>query len=263
MAKLPAFFFYTGDWRKDTGVQSLSYHDRGVWFELLCFMHESERRGVLLLNGQAIPEESLARLLGLDKQILTTTLTTLLTSGVASRDEATGALMCRRMVRDEQIRQIRQTAGLKGGNPVLLNQKSTTVDNQTPTKTLKMKMKNESEDEDELESKNETSTNTAEQLYQAYPRKVGKGAALKAIKVALGKVDFGVLLEAVQAYAMARVGQDRQYTPHPATWFNQGRWNDDRSEWAANTNGKPEQFSGIRAWGERKMAEQRAAENKP
>jgi hypothetical protein len=125
-SKLPAMMWYPGDWRKDVGVQSLTFHDRGVWFEILNLMHGSEQRGMLILNGAAMSEEALARLLGLDKQNLTSTLTTLLTSGVASRDDETGALMCRRMVRDENLRQIRIEAGKKGGNPVLVKQKSTT-----------------------------------------------------------------------------------------------------------------------------------------
>jgi hypothetical protein len=131
--KLPAFMFYPGDWRKDVGVQSLSYADRGVWFEMMCLMHESERRGVLVLNGRPIPDEALARLLGLDIQTLTTTITTLLTSGVASREDETGAIYCRRMVRDERLRKIRAEAGRKGGNPVLLKQKGTSGVNHNPT----------------------------------------------------------------------------------------------------------------------------------
>ena len=131
--KLPAIHFYPGDWRKDPGVQSLSYHDRGVWFEILLLMYESSERGKLLLNGHAMPEEALARLLVLDKQNLTTTLTTLLTYGVASRCEKTGALMSRRMVRDEEIRKVRKEAGKLGGNPVLVKQKRTTKDKQKTT----------------------------------------------------------------------------------------------------------------------------------
>lgn len=136
MPKLPAIQFYPGDWRKDVGVQSLTFHDRGVWFEILMLMHESERRGVLTLNGSKMPESALARLLGLDKQILTTTLSELLTSGVASLDPDTGALMCRRMVRDEHIRNVRVAAGKLGGNPNLVNQKATTGDNQKPTPSV-------------------------------------------------------------------------------------------------------------------------------
>lgn len=123
--KLPALQFYPGDWRKDPGVQSLNYFDRGVWFEILCLMHESTERGKLLLNGQPMPDDALATILGLDKQILTTTLTTLLTYGVASRDEETGALINRRMVKDEDLRQKRTEAGKLGGNPGLVKQKPT------------------------------------------------------------------------------------------------------------------------------------------
>lgn len=75
----------------------------------------------------------------------------------------------------------------------------------------------------------------AETLYLAYPKHVGRGAALIAIKRALTQASYEVLLEAVNAYAAARRGQDQQYTPHASTWFYQQRWLDDRSCW---TNGK-------------------------
>jgi hypothetical protein len=137
--KLPAFQFYPADWRKDPGVQSLSFHDRGVWFEIVCLMHESEQRGKLMLGGQAMPESALARLLGLDKQNLTNTLTTLFEYGVVSRCEHTGALINRRMIRDEKIRKIRAESGKMGGNPALLNQNSNQRGNQNPKTMLKQK----------------------------------------------------------------------------------------------------------------------------
>jgi hypothetical protein len=124
--KLPAFQFYPGDWRKDPGVQSLDYQCRGVWFEILCLMHESTPRGLLMLAGKPMSDEALARLLGLDLVLVKQILTTLDNHGVSSRDPATGALMSRRMVRDDDLRKLRKLAGEKGGNPVLLNQKSTT-----------------------------------------------------------------------------------------------------------------------------------------
>ena len=132
MNKLPAFQFYPSDWRSDNGVQALSYFERGVWFEILCLMHESEQRGKLLLNGKPMSDEVLARLLGLDKQILTKALTTLLEYGVASRDDD-GSLFSRRMIRDENLRLIRTESGKKGGNPSLVNQNPT----KAPTKTEK------------------------------------------------------------------------------------------------------------------------------
>jgi hypothetical protein len=117
--KLPALQFYPGDWRKDPGVQALDYFERGVWMELIFLMHESEQRGKLLLNGKPIPEERLAILLNLDKQKISNVITTFLELGVASLCEETGALMNRRMVRDEELIGKRRDAGKKGGNPAL------------------------------------------------------------------------------------------------------------------------------------------------
>ena len=131
--RLPAFQFYPADWRKDPGVQSLDFETRGIWWEIICLLHESDERGVLLLNGHPMPESALCRLLGLDNQKLTTALTTLLTYGVAKRRESDGALYSKRMVADENLRQIRKLAGSKGGNPLLLNQKPTTLVKQNPT----------------------------------------------------------------------------------------------------------------------------------
>lgn len=131
--KLPAIQFYPGDWKKDPGVQALSFHDRGVWFEILLLMHESDQRGKLLLNGRPMPLEALSQLLGIDKQILQCTLDTLINYGVVSVCEETKALACRRMIRDEKLRQIRTEAGKKGGNPILLNQNSTTQLKLIPT----------------------------------------------------------------------------------------------------------------------------------
>lgn len=101
-----------------------------------------------MLNGKAMPDEALARLLGLDNQILTTTLTTLLTYGVASREPETGAIMSRRMVRDEEIRKIRKECGSKGGNPNLVNQTPTKISE--PTYPNSNPFRAEGEDEDRL-----------------------------------------------------------------------------------------------------------------
>jgi len=131
--KAPAFQFYPADWRKDPGVQALDFFSRGVWIEILCLMHESNERGVLLLNGAAMPEAALANILGLDKQNFDDALTKIKAYGVAKVRQSDGALYSKRMVDDERLTQIRRDAGNKGGNPVLLKQNTTTQDKQIPT----------------------------------------------------------------------------------------------------------------------------------
>ena len=101
MASLPYLAFYIGDWRKDLGIQSLSYYHRGVWFELLMLMHCSEQRGRLVLAGKPMPNASVARLLGLSERETDDALTVILASGVASR-ELDGTIYCRRMIREER-----------------------------------------------------------------------------------------------------------------------------------------------------------------
>jgi uncharacterized phage protein (TIGR02220 family) len=131
--KMPALQFYPADWRKDLAVQSLGYHDRGVWLEMLCLMHESSERGVLLLNETPMADVVAARILGLDIQTFKQTLGTLLSHGVARRRESDGAIFNKRMVSDERLCDIRRKAGKKGGNPALLKQNRTTRDKQKPT----------------------------------------------------------------------------------------------------------------------------------
>ncbi len=75
----------------------------------------------------------------------------------------------------------------------------------------------------------------AELIYQAYPRKIGKADALRAIRKALEKMPADKLLEATKAYAVAVAlwppDEQMKFTPHPATWFNRGSYEDDRTAW--------------------------------
>lgn len=75
-----------------------------------------------------------------------------------------------------------------------------------------------------------------EEIYCAFPKKVGKPDALKAIKRALLKTSFEDLLARTKAYAAARNG-DLDFCPNPATWFNQERFNDDPRTWFPKSNG--------------------------
>lgn len=76
--------------------------------------------------------------------------------------------------------------------------------------------------------KNIPDASESETIYQAYPRKAGKLAALKAIEKAIKRSGYDAVLSGVQAFA-AKVKKERteeRFIAHPATWFNQGRWMD-------------------------------------
>jgi hypothetical protein len=64
-----------------------------------------------------------------------------------------------------------------------------------------------------------------DRFWSAYPRKVGKKAALKAWEKAIRDADPETIIAAAQRYA-ANPNLEPKYTAHPTTWLNQGRWDD-------------------------------------
>ena len=80
-----------------------------------------------------------------------------------------------------------------------------------------------------------------ESIYDAYPRKVAKRNAIKSISLSLTRISkrgepnpVEWLLNRVRKYAQSRAGEDSKFTPHPATWFNQERYEDEPTEWHHN-----------------------------
>lgn len=73
-------------------------------------------------------------------------------------------------------------------------------------------------------------------IYNLYPRKVSPVAAEKAIRKALTIKTPEYLREAVVAYSKAVKAVDKKFIPYPASWFNAGCYDDDRSEWGTNSD---------------------------
>lgn len=69
-----------------------------------------------------------------------------------------------------------------------------------------------------------------DEFWAAYPRKVGKDAAAKAF--AKRRVGVGLLAQMLAAISTQKTGEQwrrdgGQFIPHPATWLNEGRWQDE------------------------------------
>lgn len=112
-------------------------------------------------------------------------------------------------------------------------------------------------------------------IYEKYPRHVGRRSALRAIEKAVKRIANGAfiadthdarrfLYKKVAEYALSPAGQrpvdpSNDYRPHPATWMNQDRYLDDRSEWQKPNggNGNGRQTIGTKA--ERTVDSARAA----
>lgn len=65
-----------------------------------------------------------------------------------------------------------------------------------------------------------------EQWWQVYPRRQGKGLALKSYAKALRSCSADMLLAAAERYR-DDPNREAQFTCMPATWLNQERWNDE------------------------------------
>ena len=124
----PGFFFYCGDWLKDT--RALDPYNRGLWIDTLCLLNE---------HGGEItwPVANLAQFLGIDIQSCHAFVTLLSRLGNANVTlDVTGdvTLVSRRMVRDEKKRESQRLRQEKARdrqgrhrNVTLLSQPSHTV----------------------------------------------------------------------------------------------------------------------------------------
>lgn len=115
----PSFQLYPGDWRRDVNVQTRSLAARGLWFEMLCLMHDGEPVGHLAIGGKAISPKQLARLVGAPIREVKLLLQELTEADVYSVNDQ-GLIFSRRMVRDEQRRLQARENGRRGGNPQLI-----------------------------------------------------------------------------------------------------------------------------------------------
>ena len=75
--------------------------------------------------------------------------------------------------------------------------------------------------------KNEEKTDF-DSFWQVYPRPTGKKAALKAWNAAKDKPPLADIIKALDAQKKSEQWRKDggQFVPHPATWLNQGRWDD-------------------------------------
>lgn len=134
-AKLPAIQWYPKDWQSDMGIQSLSFEERGIWWEILQRMHQSEERGKMVLNGRPMTDYEIANIIHCEVAKFKQSIQQILSKGVASRDEF-GTLISRRMVYDENIRRVRAIAGAEGGKQTQSKRQAKRKQKSTPSSPI-------------------------------------------------------------------------------------------------------------------------------
>ena len=66
--------------------------------------------------------------------------------------------------------------------------------------------------------------------WSLYPRKVGKGQAIRAYRTARKKATAQALTAAIVTQGPLLMARGSQYCPHPATWLNGERWRDEPAD---------------------------------
>ena len=145
MNKAPAFQFYPADWLNDIKLQSCSLAAQGLLLNLMCLMHQSEKYGHLLINGSVPLAKDVSHLLRLHHNTYGARLEELFLKGVLYEDD-NKTICCKRMIKDEHIREVRRESGKLGGSPLLkqgvkvgVKQKSTPSSSSSPSKKKKEK----------------------------------------------------------------------------------------------------------------------------
>ena len=97
--KRPSFQFYPSDWLRDTALRSCSTGARGLWIDMICYMHEGNPYGYMKVGDKVILPDNLARMCGLTASEVEGYLAELKEANVYEGDEF-GAIFSRRMIRD-------------------------------------------------------------------------------------------------------------------------------------------------------------------
>lgn len=219
---------YKGDWKRDPQLSLCSPATRGIWIDLVCDMDDLQ---CATIKGTAA---MLARTCRASADEVVAAIQELKASGAADV-EIEGSIYSvtsRRMARDLHISDVRSKA-------VQTRYKTSTNE---PTKDV-LNAEDEIEDEVSAVVPRKAIKCDAKSIYEAYPRKLGRRSALKAIESAFNRLQGGecpdiepdhagsFLLDSARYFARSPGGKKGEFTPHPATWFNQSRYLDDRSEW--------------------------------
>lgn len=122
--------------------------------------------------------------------------------------------------------------GKRGGRPRKANETEAIPKNPLGfSETEKSQDKDKDKDEDKDEDTPHSPPRGAgfDRFWAIYPKKVGKESARKAFERARKKAPLASLLTAVERQkCSSQWSRDNgQYIPNPATWLNQGRWEDE------------------------------------
>lgn len=245
----PYLPLYVKDFLTDEKLMRCSAQATGVYIRLMCVMHKSKHYGVFAIREKDKISDDI-----LDDFARVFSSFSPFSQGLIREafqelvDEEVIYVyrnwMCqKRMIKDAELSENRAKAGKRGmKNRYSQNDKScyNKSDNKNVTNTeYAIEYANAYEDESVIDlekkdsparEKRDLQTERFNAFWSAYPKKVGKAAAVKAwVKVKPTAELFEKIMATVAAYKQSEQWQrdNGKYIPNPTTWLNQGRWDDE------------------------------------
>lgn len=219
----PAFQFYPADWLSDEQCSLYSLEEEGAYIRLICYCW---REGTI----PADPEKC-AKLIG---KGCSTNLARVVQGGFL-QDPSNKDRMIHPRLEQERAKQMAWKSKCSiGGKHSQQQQKVTKtrvvqVDTNKGSSTLLLQSSSSSSDIDIVSQ--------ASEIYALYPRKVGRPKAIQSIVKSIKAFGFEDIKAKTALYAKTINGKEQQFIPHPTTWFNQQRFNDDPATWNSDSFG--------------------------
>ena len=262
--KRPSFQFYPADWRANAKLRRCSHAERGIWLEVMCLMHDNDEYGILRWPLADIAQAIGCRPADLralrEKGVLKGADTSetheafVYTPRHAGKDGEPVILIgaqngplwySSRMVRDEYVRQHAGAStrfGVKEPSPSrqpTRRQGGRQGEAPTPRQGYGASSSSSSSSKTKPPVVPLKGDGLFGQFWTAYPRKVAKPAALKAwTRVNVDEPLLAILLAAIERQRQSEQWRKDSgaYIPHPASWLNQRRWEDEPGGTATPTS---------------------------
>lgn len=169
MSKDKWFKFYPADWLSDPNLNACSYTARGIWIDLICQAHNSEKYGFLTINGQNLTEKSLKKVKKWTKKE-SKAFSELVQNGVIAQSDD-GAFYVHRLLKERDLVELARENGKKGGNPSLKVGVNPRVKG-----TVKLELRNKNK---EIRDKNIYMGEKFARWWDLYQKKRGRKEALE------------------------------------------------------------------------------------
>lgn len=235
MAKAPAFQFYPSDFLSDENVVVMTNQEVGCYIKLLCFCWKQG----------SIPKDlsKIAKLCGEDDTAMAQLWPSLKPCFIENGN--TGRLTNPRLEKErkkqENYRKERSESGKKGAVKRWKQQKKNSSAIAKPMAEPMAKDSSSSSSSRKeppiVPHKSKKLEADFERFWTAYPKKVGKGYCLDVWKNPKKRKkkklpDIETILKAVERQKESEqwTKEGGRYIPNPATWLNQGRWDDELAE---------------------------------